>query len=476
MHNVIDELYQGDEHFRDAISTVDNKGKRLWVYPRKPKGRLHNARIWVTVVLLTLFFSGPFIHINGHPLLLFNIVERKFILFGIVVWPQDFFLIALLGVSFFVLIILFTVVFGRFWCGWACPQTVFMEMVFRKIEYWIDGDFGKKKKLDQMPWNAEKIRKRLLKHTIFVAISLLISHTVLAYMISWEGTREMILSGPSANIGAFSGLMAFTAIFYWIFAYFREQACTVVCPYGRLQGALLDKESIVVAYDWKRGEPRNRIKKVQEAEQNAGDCIDCKLCVQVCPTGIDIRNGTQLECVNCTACIDACDDVMEKVERPKGLIRFSSYNAIKEGRSKLLTPRAAAYTIILMALISGSSYYVISRPPIEATIVKAQGLLYQNQGDSIITNVYNYQLANKTFEDQQVYFKIENKASGTISIAGNLTRIDVPSAELAKGIMIIGLKPDELESNKNKLRLGIYDQNKKLDEVKITFLGPLKIN
>ncbi|MDX1627911.1 MAG: 4Fe-4S binding protein, partial [Fulvivirga sp.] len=256
-----DDLYEFDEEFRDTIATVDESGKRVWVYPKKPDGRFHNARIWVTVVLLGILFAGPFITIEGRPLLLLNIFERKFVIFGQAFWPQDFFLLALLLITFFVFVILFTVVFGRLWCGWACPQTLFMEMVFRKIEYWIEGDANQQRKLDKKPWNAEKIRKKGLKHIIFLLISILIAHTVMAYLIGIDEVREIVSQPPTEHWAGFLGLISFVGIFYWVFAYFREQACVAVCPYGRLQGVLLDKRSIAVMYDWLRGEPRGKLKK-----------------------------------------------------------------------------------------------------------------------------------------------------------------------------------------------------------------------
>lgn len=301
----------GEEEFRDSIATVDEKGKRIWIYPKKPTGQYHNWRIGVTVFLLSILFAGPFIKINGQPFLLLNVFERKFVILGQAFWPQDFFLLAVVLITFFVFVILFTVVFGRVWCGWMCPQTLFMEMVFRKIEYWIEGDSAAQRRLTKEPWNLKKISKKTLKHVIFFVISLLIAHTVMAYLIGVEETIEIVSKPPSENLAGFMGLVGFTGIFYFIYAKFREQACIAVCPYGRLQGVLLSKESIVVAYDWIRGEPRGFLKKNAEVRTNTGDCIDCKLCVHVCPTGIDIRNGTQLECVNCTACIDACDDVMK---------------------------------------------------------------------------------------------------------------------------------------------------------------------
>ncbi len=395
-----DALYHYEEEFRNTLATVDAQGKRIWIYPKKPSGTLHRWRIAVAALLLLSFFAGPFIPLNGHPILLLNFFDRKFILFGQVFWPQDFFLLAITAITFFVFIILFTVAFGRVWCGWACPQTLFMEMVFRKIEYWIEGDANQQRKAKAGPMTANRAAKNIVKHFLFILISALIALTIMAYLVGMREAQEILREPLSNHLGAFIGLAAFTLIFYGVYARFREQACTVVCPYGRLQGVLLVKDSILVAYDWLRGEPRTKLKKSPLlSHEKKGDCIDCKLCVHVCPTGIDIRNGTQLECVNCTACIDACNEVMVKIHKPKGLIRYSSYNAINEGKTKLLNLRVAGYSMVLIALLSLLVYFISTRQDIEMTVLKAPGTLYSKTDDGQITNLYNIEFINKTFDD-----------------------------------------------------------------------------
>ncbi|HEY3430015.1 MAG TPA: cytochrome c oxidase accessory protein CcoG, partial [Cyclobacteriaceae bacterium] len=412
-----EELYTYDDEFRDSIATVDEHGKRVWVYPKKPSGWFHNKRVIVTVILLTALFSGPFITVHDRPLFLFNVFDRKFILFGQVFWPQDFVVLAIVLLTFFVFIILFTVVFGRIWCGWMCPQTLFMEMVFRKIEYLIEGNAMDQRKLNSGPADGKKIFKKSLKHFIFIVISSLIAHLVMAYIVGAKQTLVIITSPPAENLAGFVGLTVFTGIFYYVFAFFREQACIVVCPYGRLQGVLLVKESIVVAYDWIRGEPRGKIKKSQASLEKKGDCIDCKLCVHVCPTGIDIRNGTQLECVNCTACIDACDDVMLKIGKPKGLIRYASYNSIKEGVQKLINPRVIGYSFVLLALLSLLGFTLLTRSDIETNVFKVPGTLYQKTDDEFITNLYNIEFVNKTFNNISLQLKVESPAAAVITRA-----------------------------------------------------------
>lgn len=468
----IKDLYQYDEQFRDAIATVDEKGKRIWVYPKKPKGKYHNKRVIVSIVLLAILFAGPFIKIGGEPFLLLNVFERKFSILGAVFWPQDFFILTLIAITFFVFIILFTVVFGRVWCGWACPQTLFMEMVFRKIEYLIDGDAGQQRKLKKMPWNGEKIRKRLLKHSIFLAIAVLIGHTAMAYLIGIEEVKEIITKSPSENLAGFIGLVAFSGVFYAVFAYLREQACIAICPYGRLQGVLLVKDSMAVMYDWIRGEPRGKLKKA-EVQAEKGDCVDCKLCVHVCPTGIDIRNGTQLECVNCTACIDACDDVMTKIGKPTGLIRPTSHTAISEGRQKIFTPRVAGYTGVLSVLVILLAVFISGRADVEATVLRMPGMIYQKLDDGRIQNIYNIQFLNKTAEDMELDVTIKNMPNASIEkVGGGLVDLDAKSK--LDGVFIIKIPAEELEDRKNRIILELRSGDEVIDELKTNFLGPIK--
>jgi cytochrome c oxidase accessory protein FixG len=466
------DLYQYDEQFRNTIATVDAQGKRVWVYPKKPSGYYHKLRIVVTVVLLSLLLGGPFMTISGQPLLLLNFFERKFVILGQVFWPQDFILLALTLITFFVFIILFTVVFGRIWCGWMCPQTLFMEMVFRKIEYLIEGDANDQRRLNAAPLTMDKVLKKTTKHVVFLAISIIIAHTCMAYLIGVEKTWAIIQNSPSQNLAGFTGLVAFTLIFYGVYARFREQACVVVCPYGRLQGVLLTKDSIVVAYDWLRGEPRGKIQKNKVQETKTGDCIDCKLCVHVCPTGIDIRNGTQLECVNCTACIDACDEVMLKIDKPKGLIRYSSYNSIKNGVVRLLTPRVIGYVVVLIGLLSFLSFNLLTRSDVETTVLKVQGTLYQRDDFGFITNLYNIEFVNKTFNDLPLEIKVESPADA-IFMKPDGKPIIVPAEGMLKTIGFLKIPVDKITQSKSIVYLGVYENGRLIEKIKVKFTGPI---
>jgi len=471
----MEDLYQIDQEYRDHISTVDSRGKRIWIYPKRPQGKFHFYRIVVATLLLALLFIGPFIRIGGQPFMLLNIFERKFIIFGTPFWPQDFHLFALALISFVVFIVMFTVVFGRVWCGWACPQTIFMEMVFRKIEYRIEGDANQQRRLDKMPWNTEKIVKKGSKHIIFIFISLLISHLVMAYLIGIDQVKELISKSPLNNLAGFTGLLFFTFLFYLVFAYLREQVCIAVCPYGRLQGVFLGENSIAVMYDWVRGEPRGKLKKNQTrpVEQD-GDCIDCKRCVHVCPTGIDIRNGTQLECVNCTACMDACDYVMERIDRPKGLIRLASYNSVKKGIKNLVNTRVVGYSMILLLLVSLQIYLLTTRIPVETTVVRIPGMLYQEQENNRVSNLYNIQFVNKTFENKYIELRLQNIDEGLIKRVGEES-LNIPANGNLEGVFFIEIPKSSIKSAKTSLVIEVIDENKEvIDEVKTNFLGPVE--
>jgi cytochrome c oxidase accessory protein FixG len=468
------------EEYRDKIATVDEQGKRLWVYPKKPKGAFHQKRIWVTILLLTVFFGTPFIWVEGHPLFLFNLFERQFILFGVVFLPQDFHLFALGLITFFVAVILFTVAFGRIWCGWTCPQTVFMEMIFRKIEYWIEGDANQQRKLNAQAWNGEKIRKKALKQSIFLIISVLIAHTAMAYLIGIDQVAAVISKPPTENWKGFLGLLAFTAIFYFVFAYLREQACIIVCPYGRLQGVLLSKDSIVIAYDYVRGEPRGKLKRknedsksikeltINDLEKPKGDCIDCKLCVHVCPTGIDIRNGTQLECVNCTACIDVCDEVMDKIDKPRGLIKYASHNQIAQSKKFSFTPRMIGYSLVLLLLIGFEIFLLSTRGETETTILRVAGSLPTELKNGNTSNIYTVQVTNKSFKDKEISFRLAN-SKGKLKLAGDT--FTATKDKTSDAALVIELPKEEIKSRKTVITIEVISDGKVIETLKTNFLA-----
>ncbi|WP_276495921.1 cytochrome c oxidase accessory protein CcoG [Pontibacter litorisediminis] len=460
------------DEFRDHISTVDEQGKRVWVYPKKPKGKLYNYRKYVSYLLLALLFAGPFIKINGLPLLMLNVVERKFVIFGVLFWPQDFFILVLAFLTMVVFIILFTVVYGRVFCGWVCPQTIFMEMIFRRIEYAIEGDYTKQRALDKMPWNTEKILKKGAKFTVFLLISFLISNIFLAYIIGIDELKKVIVEGPFNHLAGFGALVAFTGVFYWVFAYFREQVCTIVCPYGRLQGVMQDKKTVVVAYDYGRGEPRGKLRKNQERTE--GDCIDCNQCVQVCPTGIDIRNGAQqLECINCTACIDACNAIMRMVEKPEGLIRYESEEAIEKGTKwSFFTPRVIGYTAVLFILLTALTTLLLTRDEAEATILRTPGQLYQKTEQGHIKNLYNISVINKTNHDMPLTLKLLNK-EGAVEVIGG-EQLILPAQGIVEGVFFTEIDLKQLDGMNSEIEVGVFHGDELITTTETKFLGPAK--
>ncbi|AJW64275.1 cytochrome c oxidase accessory protein CcoG [Elizabethkingia sp. HX WHF] len=464
------------ETFRDSVGTMDNTGKRKWVFPRKPKGKYTNYRNIVSTLLLIVFFVLPFLKINGNPVLKFNILDREFFIFGQPFYPQDFFILTIGAITGLIFITLFTVVFGRIFCGWICPQTIFMESVFRKIEYLIEGDRNKQIRLDSQPWNSEKIWKRGLKWSIFILISLIISHLMFSYIVGYERVLAIMKEGPVKNYDNFLVMILFSAAFYFVFAWFREQVCTLVCPYGRLQGVLIDKKTINVFYDFKRGENRSKWRKGEDRKAaGKGDCIDCGQCVVVCPTGIDIRNGQQLECINCTACIDACDEVMDKVGLPKGLIRYASEDEIEKGEKFKFTTRMKAYAAVLLLLIVGSSFIILNRSAVEGKFIKPAGSTYYVK-DSRTINVYNYTLLNKSNEDKVVTIKIISPQNGEIEVIGGVNKIIMKRDVSTKGTINISFPSKEINLSKQNIVIGVYDQKGALiDSYETYFEGPFKM-
>jgi cytochrome c oxidase accessory protein FixG len=460
-------------NFRDHIPTADQKGRRLWVYPRNPSGKLTSARTWVSRVLLLILFAGPFIRINGNPLLMMNIPARKFVIFGRIFWPQDMFIFAVAMVTALVMIVLFTAVYGRIWCGWLCPQTILMEMVFRKIEYAIEGDAHERSELDKSPWSFAKFRKKLLKHLVFLSLSFIIGNWLLMYIIGSDAWIILVTDNPAHHIAGLTSMVLFSLLFYGIFARFREQACTFICPYGRFQSVLLDENSIVVSYDHKRGEQRGRYQRsIPPDERRAdgkGDCIDCRMCVQVCPTGIDIRNGTQMECVNCTACIDACNNVMDRIGFSRGLIRYASEKNITRGEKPTLTPRIVGYTIILLMLTGFLTYLLISRDDVEVTILRAPGSLYQTMPNGDLNNLYLMKVMNKTNDEVPMEVRLESPA-GSLTVPGG--DVIVSPEAMKESAVVVQLPKESVAGASTPVLIGIYEHGKRISTIRTRFVGP----
>lgn len=455
--------------FRDRIATVTDKGKRRWVYALKPSGKWYKARSIIAFFYLIIFFTLPFIRINDMPLLMINVVEGKFILFSKIFWPQDFFIFAVGMVTFLVSIILFTIIFGRLFCGWVCPQTIFMEFVFRKVEWWIEGSPSQQKKREEDTDSLDFIVRRFSKHLIFFVLSFLIANTFLAYIIGMDSLIKIIEEPILDHSLLLTGLLFFTLLFYSVYAFVREIVCTTICPYGRLQGVMFDKDTMQIAYDYKRGEPRGKLSKTAEQK---GDCIDCKLCVQVCPTGIDIRNGVQLDCVGCTACIDACNAVMNKIDKPRGLIRYASENEILKGRKFAINTRVKAYSILLIGLIIFMAVLIFSRTNVDGYISRAKGQLYQEIDSVNISNLYTAKIINKT--NKQIPFTLKlDQPEGTVKIVGN-NGLHLKREQVNEFTFFVIINKKFLPSHSTKIKLGVYGNNEKFQSIGTTFLSPFK--
>jgi len=456
-------------NFRDRHSNVNEKGKRNWVYALRPKGKLYRYRQWLSAFYLLLFFALPFIKINGMPAVELNFPEARFILFGKIFWPDDFFIFAVAMVLAIVFVALFTVIYGRVFCGWVCPQTVFMEFVFRKIEWWIEGTPSQQKKLNAAPMSVQKFTKKAIKHLVFFIVSFLIAHTFLSYILGVNEVLVLMRSPVSENIGLFAGLLFFTGLFYFVFAFVRDIVCTTVCPYGRLQGVLFDKDTMQVSYDYNRGEPRGKMTKKQE--HSLGDCIDCKLCVHVCPTGIDIRNGVQMECVGCTACIDACNDVMFRIGRPEGLIRMASENQISKKAPFRFNARMKFYSVVLLILVGVMGFLVLSRKSIDTTISRVKGQLYQEVGKDSLSNLFQAKIINKTREDVSFEFKVEGPVPGSVRMIDARHHI-LKKESLNNSTFFIVVPVARIRARSTDIRIGVYTNGKKTATIKSKFLGP----
>lgn len=457
------ENYQ-ESTFRDRPSTFSYDGKRVWLFPKLPSGLIYNWRRILAYILLLFFYIAPYIRFRSEPIVFLNFLERKFIFFGNTFYPQDFHLLVLAIIALVVFIVLFTVIYGRIFCGWLCPQTIFMEFLYRPIEHLIDGSPAKQLKLNEEELGFIKAFKRILKHSIFISISFVTILTFVSYVIGTTKLFTIIAVWPSDNSGFLAGTLIFTGMHYFIYGWFREQVCTIVCPYGRLQGVMLDENTILVAYDYKRGEPRSKNKG-----SGKGDCINCSKCVEVCPTGIDIRNGTQLECINCTACIDACNSVMRKINKPTGLIRFASDKSISEGIKINFNARAISYSLVLISLLTLIFYLFNVRGDVETTIIREQGTMFQEYGETKYSNLYSIQIVNKTNRQVAVNLKPLNFA-GEILILGD--SLIVQKGEVARRNLLIVLEKSKLKSSNTRLEIGVFEAGNLADNVLTSFVGP----
>ena len=460
--------------FRDELASVHRDGRRKWVYARQPSGRYYRGRTGVALALLVFLLAAPFVELNGQPLVLLNVLERRFVLFGLVFWPQDFYLVVLIALTGLVTLALSTAAVGRVWCGWLCPQTVFLEMVFRRIEYLIDGSAERQLQRDARPWTAAIWARAGVKHVIFFALSFTIANLFLAYVIGWRPLWAIVTDPPGRHLGGLFAISIFSLLFYGVFARFREQACTLACPYGRVMSSLIDRRTITVTYDTGRGEPRRRLVRapVPAAGTAAGDCVDCGRCVTVCPTGIDIRNGIQLECVDCTACIDACDDVMQRLQRPRGLIRLTSHERLGAGRQSRWSGRLIACSAAWAVLVAVVITLLVRRESLDVLILRQAGTLHATLPDGTIANFYTVQLFNRTGTALPFEIRAVDPAGARVTRLGLATEVG-PHA-LLEGRLLLSLPPERLTGAATAVHFDIRVGGATDRHIESSFIGPAR--
>jgi cytochrome c oxidase accessory protein FixG len=379
---------------QSSIDPAD--GHRKFVYTADVHGRFTKYRRLGFAALIAIWIAAPLVRVGQHPLVFLDVEHRKFFLFGASFNAQDVWLMffVLTGIAFTLAFL--TSILGRVWCGWMCPQTVFLDFIFRPIERFVEGPREKRMRRDKGPWTLEKTARKLVKHVLYLGAAFFVAHVVLSFFVSIPAVLKMVVHKPSEHPEAFGWAAAMTLLFYGNFAFFREQLCLIVCPYGRLQASFVDADSLVIGYDQKRGEPRGKATGAARSHSapDKGDCVDCNRCVVVCPTGIDIRNGLQLDCIGCAACIDACDDIMDKLGRKRGLVRYDSDRGLKGEERRILRPRLYVYMAMGVAGVVAFSIALFSRKSFEANLLRSPGAAFVTEGDTV-RDAFNIHLVNK---------------------------------------------------------------------------------
>lgn len=456
------------DSFRDKLSMLDTYGGRIPIYPAEVRGVWRSRRNVVQAILLIIFLALPFITINGAPAVLFGLEDHRLSLFGLKFWAHDgplfFFILGL----FALLLAMTTALLGRAWCGWACPQTVFLDGVIRKIESLVEGNHLQRRSLAAAPWSAEKIFKKIIKWFLFVTFSFVITHSFLAYFFGKERVFEMLTHSPKENWSTFLFICFVNALVLFDMTWFREQFCLIVCPYGRIQSVLMDPQTVTVQYDAERGEPRKN--KELAPNQKRGDCVGCSRCVQVCPTGIDIRNGLQLECISCTACIDACDEIMTKVAKPKGLIRYKSSTSAPVN---FFRPRVLLYMLLFTALLIGATISIGTRKSLEVTLLRSLDTPYLIQeaadGQKTILNSYRLHLHNQSGSNMQVQVSLlDNPALPLAKLKVPESMLNFKDQEFRMIPFVVEVPAVEFkQTNKVKIQVKVQEQI-----LEAEFVGP----
>jgi len=452
-----------------VLPTMNEDGSRRWIRPKPSYGRHYARRRNVAYGLIVIFFLIPFVKLNGMPLILLDLPRREFTLFGRTYLPTDTLLLMLFVASIIITIFLLTALFGRVWCGWACPQTVYMEWVFRPIERLFEGGRSGSLQLDRQGWRGQLVWRRLGKHAAFGVLALFAAHTFLAYFVGVDELAVWVRRSPVEHPTSFAVMAITTLAMFADFAWFREQSCLVACPYGRIQSALLDRHSLIVAYDHRRGEPRA---KGKQKTGGAGDCIDCGACVLTCPTGIDIRDGLQMECIHCTQCADACDEIMDKVNRPKGLIRYSSQAVLAGAAPHRLRPRTVLYPAALALTFGGFLLTLGTRPTAEVTVLRGQGDPYVVQEDGRVSNQLRVKITNRAGADRDFTVAIDGIESrgGALIAPQNPLHVARGATEIS-GVFVL-LPREDFEDGEREVTIRVTDATGYAMAVRYTLVGP----
>ncbi len=461
----------------EVLSTMTRDGKRKWLYPTVNKGRYYWQRLVMGWSLIALFVALPIVKINEKPAVFLDFANREFTFFGFTFFPTDTFLLLLLLVSAFLSVVIFTALMGRVWCGWGCPQTVYLEFVFRPIERLIEGKEHVRKKRNEGPWTWDKLWRKSLRFTVYGLVSLLLANVFVSYFVSWDALLRWMMSPPTENWGFFLMMAITTGLILFDFGYFREQMCTITCPYARFQSVLLDEDSLIVSYDPNRGEPRKRRSKKKIQQEIAGeipaqgDCIDCYACVRTCPTGIDIRDGLQMECVACTQCIDACDSIMDKIGMPRGLIRYTSERELEHKKTRTVRPRTVIYVLLFVALVSAFTIVLSMRGDYDINVGRSTGEPFTVLPDDRVANRLRFRVRNQQSAPTSFTIEVADPAGAELRIVG-VTPIELDPSEMKRVETWVLVPRDAFDEDELEGAFHLVFEDGSVERVSFPLLGP----
>lgn len=452
-----------------VLSTLNEDGSRRWLHPRLSRGQFLRVRRVLAYALILVFTAIPYIPIYGKPAVLLNIPKREFTLFGFTFLPTDTLLLALLMVTLIVAIFLITALFGRVWCGWMCPQTVYMEFVYRPIERMFDGPPGAR----HAAGKKSTPLRTVLKYASYLLISAFMAHTFLAYFVGVENLVLWIRQSPLEHPAPFFVMVFVTAAMMFDFSYFREQTCLVACPYGRFQSVMLDRDSLIVSYDRGRGEPRGKGSRKKPGTAQLGDCIECNMCVDTCPTGIDIRDGLQMECIACTQCIDACDRVMVRVGKSPGLVRMTSQTRMEGEKGRLFRPRVIVYPTLMLILICAFGVVLAGKQSADVTLLRGLGRPFTELTEGEITNQLRVKIKNRSSEDADYTIAIVDGATARLTPSSrDENPMRVPAGKSYTGSIMVSVPRSVFVDGRHDIRLHITDEKDFSEELTYRLLGP----